>query len=33
MGAHGRARVQRYFTWEQVAKQTVEVYGEVRSKE
>jgi glycosyltransferase involved in cell wall biosynthesis len=29
MGAHGRTRVQRYFTWEQVAKQTVEVYGEV----
>lgn len=33
MGAYGRARVQRYFTWEQVAKQTVEVYEEVRSKE
>jgi glycosyltransferase involved in cell wall biosynthesis len=29
MGVRGRARVQRYFTWEQVAKQTVEVYGEV----
>jgi glycogen(starch) synthase len=29
MGAHGRARVQRYFTWEQVAKQTVEVYQQV----
>lgn len=33
MGARGRARVQRYFTWEQVAKQTVEVYEEVGRKE
>ncbi len=29
MGARGRTRVQRYFTWEQVAKQTIEVYEEV----
>jgi glycosyltransferase involved in cell wall biosynthesis len=29
MGAYGRTRVQRYFTWEQVAKQTVEVYEQV----
>lgn len=29
MGARGRTRVQRYFTWDQVAKQTVEVYEEV----
>ena len=29
MGAHGRARVQRYFTWQQVARQTVEVYEQV----
>ena len=33
MGAHGRARVQRYFTWEQVAKQTVEVYAQVVEEE
>lgn len=29
MGARGRTRVQRYFTWEQVARQTVEVYQAV----
>jgi len=29
MGARGRTRVQRYFTWDQVAKQTVEVYEQV----
>lgn len=29
MGAHGRARVQRYFTWEHAARQTVEVYEQV----
>jgi len=29
MGAKGRTRVQRYFTWEQVAAQTVEVYRQV----
>jgi glycosyltransferase involved in cell wall biosynthesis len=29
MGAHGRTRVMRYFTWEQVAKQTIEVYEQV----
>ncbi len=29
MGARGRTRVQRHFTWEQVARQTAEVYQQV----
>jgi len=29
MGARGRTRVQRYFTWDQVAEQTLEVYRAV----
>ncbi len=29
MGAHGRVRVQRYFTWEEIARVTADVYEDV----